>query len=457
MSATCAACAAAVAGVDDRFCRTCGAALALGADLGPRADPAPDPGQVASTVEAVRRDAPTRWWLAAVAVLAVLAAGWAATRSGGGGGATVDREQAALDDGTVGGSPASSDAPSLTEPSLAEPDASGPGASEPPRTVRVEEEGTGPVLGRPVGWSLLMGSAYDLGASLHRLDLDTGQLLRYKEVDGGPVLLIGDRLVLLSSRPELGTGSIRTVAVADPGGDPVSLDGPGAVTPEAVVAADPATGGGLWVYQTNSSTARWTRFDGSTGEMLDEVAVGSAASGRPVPGSGPELATSGSSGVFRWATGDGYRLLAPGRPMAAVGGDVLVQSCSSPLDCSLTWIDGSSGEPVDRPVPPDDERVYWYGLVPGSDRYLSGQRWTDGPPFIEGVIVDLTTGRLLELDRPRQGIASSPDGRYLVAIDYFGPAEQVVVYDAETGAVDPLELPPTFTYGGGQMLFVPNG
>ncbi len=446
MSAACAACAAVVANVDDRFCRTCGAALALGADLAPVPEP------VASTAEAVRRDAPTRWWLAAVAVLAVLVAGWAVTRSGGGGGATADREQAALDDGTADGSPASSDAPSPTEPDVSEP-----GPSEPPSTARVEEEGTGPVLGRTVGWSLLMGDAYDLGASLHRLDLDTGQLLRYADVDGGPVLLTGDRLVLLSSRPELGTGSIRTVAVADPGGDPVSLDGPGAVTPEAVVAADPATGGGLWVYQTNSSTARWTRFDDLTGEMLDEVAVGSAASGRPVPGSGPELATSGSSGVFRWATGDGYRPLAPGRPIAAVGGDVLVQSCSSPLVCPLVWIDGSSGEPVDRPAPPDDERVYWYGLVPGSDRYLSGQRWTDGPAFVEGVIVDLTTGRLLELGPPRHGIASSPDGRYLVAIDYFGPDEQVVVYDAETGAVDPLELPPAFAYGGGQMLFVPNG
>lgn len=456
MTATCAACAAAVAGVDDRFCRACGAALALGADLVPRADPASEPGPVAATAEAVRRDAPTRWWLAAVAVLAVLAAGWAVTRSGGGGGDTTDREQAALNDGTTDPSPTSSDGPSPTDSSSTEPAAGEPVAGEPPSTVRVVDEGAGPVLGRPVGWSVLMGDAFDLGARLQRLDLDTGQMLRYTEVTGGPALLIGDRFVLVSLDADLGT-AIRTVAVADPAGDTVTLDGPGFTTPGAVVAADPATGSGLWVYETNSSTARWTRFDDVTGEMLDEVAVGAAASGRPVAGAGPELATSGSSGVFRWATGDGYGLLAPGRPIAAVGGDVLVQSCSSPLVCPLAWIDGASGEPVDRPLPPADGQVFWYGLVPGSDRYLSGQRWTDGPAFVEGVIVDLVTGRVLELDRPRHGIASSPDGRYLVAIDYFGPSQQAVVYDAETGAVDPLELPPAFAYGGGQMLFVPNG
>ncbi len=445
MRGTCPACLA-PAGAGARFCRSCGAALGLdaGFDPGSEAGLGDGPAALAAPLS-VRRDAPTRWWVAVVAMVVVLAAGWAVTRSGG------DASDATAD-GVADSAPPATDA-AATEPTTdatSRPTTSGGTAP----TMRVVDEGEGPVLGRPVGWSVVVGDPYNVGGSLWRLDLDTGRLVRFPEVDGGPLLAVGDRLVmagLTSSSPD-GGFSLRSISLSDPTADPVPFQAPATVSIFSSVPASssgPRAGGGLWVHD-DGLDPHWLLLSVETGTVLDEVPGG----GGIVPGRGPELATSASWGLYRRA-GDGYRLVTPGRPVASAGTDVLLETCSSPMDCRLAWVDEVSGETVERPVPPTDPAFWWRGLVPGSDRYLTGQRLGDQPYLFNPVVFDLVTGRMLDFDGVGQGIASSPDGRFLLTADLYGPSPAgLVIYDAETGTPHPLGAPGQV--GDTAAVFVPN-
>ncbi len=450
MSGTCPACLA-PAGAGARFCRSCGAALGLdtGFNPGPEAGPGDDgpaSAGVPTATVSVRRDAPTRWWLAAAAVAIVLAAGWAVSRSGGGRG-----DAATEDSATEESAPPSTDATTDPTTDTTARSAANGGTTA---TMRVVDEGEGPTLGRPVGWSVVVGDPYDSGGGLWWLDLDTGRLLRYPKVDGGPLLAVGDRLVMMEAPPSgIGGLSLRSISLRDPTADPVPFQTPTTVSTFSPVPASvsgPRAGGGVWVYDEGPEP-HWLLLSVESGAVLDEVPGG----GGIVSGRGPELATSSSWGLYR-RTGGGYRLVAPGRPVTAAGTDVLLETCSSPMDCRLGWVDEVSGEAVDRPAPPADPAFWWQGLVPGGDRYLTGQRQGDDQYQFDPVVFDLVTGRVLDFEGIGQGVASSPDGRFLLTADQFGPSPAgLVIYDAETGTAHPVGSPGQI--GNAQAVFVPNG
>ncbi len=129
---------------------------------------------------------------------------------------------------------------------------------------------------------------------------------------------------------------------------------------------------------------------------------------------------------------------------------------ASPTDCRLAWVDEASGETVERPAPPADPAYWWQRLVPGSDRYLMGQRLGDEQFPFNPVVFDLVAGQMLEFDGVGQGIASNPDGRFLLTANMFDPSPVgLVIYDAETGTPHPLGGPSQV--GDTAAVFVPNG
>ncbi|MEZ5411448.1 MAG: hypothetical protein R2761_25680 [Acidimicrobiales bacterium] len=440
-AAPCPACGDTPATGDARYCRRCGAGL--GSGLGP----ASSAGLVAG--DTVRRDATSarRWIGGAAAAAIMLALAWALARPGDGGSSdrTADTAPAGNSDDSL---------PSTTTTRAGYRDLS----QEPPPDSRVVDEGDGPVLGRPTGWSLLVGDSYDAyGRGLWRIDLDTGRQVNYPEVGGGPVLVAGDRLLLLDIRYEDGTSTLRSVLVADPAGPvgPTTLQAPYIDYPGAIAPADPATGGSVWVFSGQGSSRRWLLLSAVTGGVLDEITLGPG--GWLAPPGGPDLATSADWGIYRRDGSGGFRLLAPGRPIEVAGGDVLVQSCSAPTICRLAWVDATDGKRVDRPVPPGDQDHWWFGLVPGSDRFLNGLRRTDHTDRREiSVVFDLVAGRMVDTGSEGLGVASSPDGRYLFMASDYGPSgEAMSIYDTETGETFPLPRPTGV--GNAQAVFVPNG
>ncbi len=423
-----------------RFCRSCGVGLDNRPQLAAR----------------LRRDAPSRWWLAAAVaalVLAVIGGTWAASRAGDGPGAGPEAGAAAS--GSRG-----------TDPSGMDDDGPPPSGSDEAAEGPVEVEavlevvkGTGPVLSRPVGWSLVLGDLYRPGQGLWRLDLDTGRLVEFPAISGGPVLAVGDRVVLVTTdvdsiEADGAAGTVQVVNAADPTVGTVAIsedEEPAAASP--LVWADPGDGETFWLYSGDTLDARWRLFGLDGGERQDAIEAGPFGIGL-VPGAGPEVATSLGGGVFR-RVGDGYRLVAPGRPIAAQGHSVLVVSCSSPTECTLGWIDRDSGQAVDRPVPALGDALGEFGgsIIPGSDRYLfvvrGGSRAGPGLP----VLVDLDTGRTVELEVGDRPLASSPDGRYLVVIDDHGTSQPVMI-DLESGERLGLARPAITNVAA---VFVPNG
>lgn len=302
----------------------------------------------------------------------------------------------------------------------------------------------GPVFGHTVGWSVFIGDPYAVGVGLWRLDLDTGQLAHYPEVSGAPVLAVGSRLLLQESDPTAGGGQLQVVTADDPSAVVATVDGPTVPYPGAPIPAVPADGDSLWLRHDHDGMA-WQLVRLSDGAVLDEVGPGGVGLAW---GGGPDVVTTGSGGVFR-RDGDRYRQLAPGLPLTASGGDVLVRTCSSPADCELGWIDADTGQTVDRPVPPDNgaDRV-WQGLVPGSDRFLFGARFVNETAQLE--FFDLVEGRIVEWESESWGgAAASPDGRYLLAED----GGRLSLYDADTGTWATATRP---TVDNLSAVFVPN-
>lgn len=445
----CPACGASAA-EGARYCRLCGAALGL-------ADHGPGPSIGPAATGSIHHDAPSRWWLAGAALLVVLGVGWVAVRSVGRDPATDSAAPSTTADSTPDSTPDSTadTAAESTESSTAES-----GSADASSGVRVVEEGSGPVLGRAVGWSVLVGDPYS-GGGLWRLDLDSGRLLRYPKVAGGPLAVAGDRLLLMDTDLEDGTGALSAVPLDDPSRQPpVPVAGPANVGPFTAPAVGPAEGdggGAVWIFDYGPGTARWVLVSLTTGEMIDEVVVGTAFSSGAVWGAGPELATSGNGGLFR-RDGDDYRLVVPGRTVVAVGGDVLIQTCSSPSDCRMSWVDSDAGQAVDRPIPPlDDDSLWWQGLVPGSDRFVSGRRAERAIEEPQVVLFDLVTSRLIDLGSTAgRGVVASPDGRFLFTSGFGDTSElQMAIYDVEAGESYPLAGSPPVA--NAQAVFVPNG
>lgn len=419
----CPACAAPTE-PGDRFCSACGDALAHPPD---------------ADADAGRRGL-SPWALpaAAVAVLVLGLALWAVGRAGRD--PTESADPTAPDPTTA---TTSADSTATT----GESEATTASGTEPPGDDTYDASRGGPVLGRPIGWSLIAGSPFD--GTVSRFDLDTGEWSRFAKVRGGPLAALDGKVVLLT-QDDSGGSVLSIVPQDDPAADgidvPLSdrlLTLPWPVQPDG--------NGNIWTLGGDEVATSWWLIRLRDGAKLDEVATAPASLAAPVAGAGPEVASSGSGGVYR-RTGDGYRFLGTGVPMAVSRGAVLTKECTGPLVCPLRWIDLETGQPVERAVPVDDH-VYWFSASSGG-RFLVGQRLTaTAPPFTFEVLVhDLESGRIMPVSGGGAdgGFAASPDGRFLAVWTNDG----LHLYDVEADRWVLVDRP------GGQstnLVFAPNG
>lgn len=443
----------------DRFCPACGTALAgsgLVEDqpagwaavsdspdepelLGLEAVPAgPGPGRPPSG----ERRWPRLWLAVPAGVLVLAVALWAVGRSG-----------ADPDDAGDTAPPGAS----TTQPGAADADDTAAGSDEPATTETTADPATiptydaeagGPVLGRPIGWSLLIGDSFQ--TPLGRLDLDTGERVDFEGVTAAPVAALDGHLVL-QEEGESGT-TLRIVPVDDPAAEGIEiLASQSSFGPQWPVV--PAGDGGLWIYDDTDGTTTWRLIRLRDGKLLDEVPAPSSFQVYPVSGGGPEVTTSTSGGVYR-RDGTGYRLISPGRPVTVHQGAVLVTICSAPADCQLQWLDADTGEPVERPLPPAGAApgVTWAGMIDDAGRFLIGYRLTGPTGSYALALFDRDRQRVtaVDLDDFSGGLAASPDGRYLAATGPRG----ITIYDADQ---DRWITVRQASYNGAGVLFVANG
>lgn len=365
--------------------------------------------------DSLQRQGSSRLWMGVAAVVLAVAAGaWAVGRVGSAG-----PEGSA---GTQSSAPATEPDAAATDPSIGGDDTAANGQPGTTDGIRITEETTTtadgasgePVLGRPVGWALLLGSPFGGSDSLERIDLDTGIETSFDGAAHGAPVLIGGRLVLVTGA-DTGSPKLRIVPLADPttGGPEVAMGDAVSPLPYSWPFHPGPDGDTFWLYVAKDGEAVWRLIRSSDGELVEEMAAGKPYDAPPVPGAGPDVVTSGGGGVYGRDGDGGYRFITGGRPLAVSDGSVLVQSCTGPAACQKRWVSVASGAPVDRPIPPDDG-TFWFYVVPGSDRYLYGRRQTSGFDAV-AVIFDLDTGRVIESQHSISGgVATTPDSRIIV-------------------------------------------
>lgn len=423
---------------------------------------APDGVEVAATLG--RRGAPRLWLGLAAVVCLLVGSAWAIGRAGSSGPGPAAAASSSVPDASSASTDGSSAADGGTAPSpvpavattilVTGSDRGGydsTSTSTPAGGSAVSRAGTGPVLGRPVGWSVIYGTSFGPDEAVRRLDLDTGVDVSFGQLQGSPVLVVDDRLVL-SSTTEAGAAAVRIVPARDPQAPGVvgpDMAAPFLLGPDTVA---PGPAGTAWIYGPAADGYVWQQVRLSDGKVLDLVPAGAPTSGGPVSGGGPDVQTSGSGGVYR-RTGHQYVLVAEGRPLIVSGDAVLVRRCSSPTACRLRWVATADGRPVDRALLPEDGTL-WRAL-PGTSRFVLGYRvpGTGGDIEHPFVIYDLERGQAIPTGmRMPGGAASSPDGRVLVVSEEAG----FRFYDVEQGRWYQVSEGGNRGNGEFSFAFVPN-
>ena len=466
----CPACGAAT-DVGDRYCAGCGEGLAAAfptagaadrsaAGEGPTGLDEPEllladtaaSRTVADDVRPPGRGPSAGVWSAVVLGIVVVGlAVWAIGRAGPDGGAATGGTVPATSTTGPASSGGTATDGTATDGTATDGTATDGTAADDPAVARYDPDDpddVGPVLGRGVGWSLIGGSRFTPG--LVRIDLDTGDQVRFDDVTGAPLLALDGTLVLQNDEDD-GSTALRLVPLDDPAADgatvAVELSGPWADWP-----VFPAGDGGLWVYNSTIEATTWRLVRLRDGRQIDEVAAPPANQVLPLSGGGPFVSTSSAGGLYR-REGDGFRLVSPGSPITVDQDAALVQMCDSPATCQLQWIDVDSGQVLDRALPPTDGVDGWIRAADPAGRFLVGWRADgDGPDSSQLLLYDLERQRMV---KPLTGwdnglVAATPDGRYLA----FAGTDAIRIYDADEDRMVDLSMTgDSIDYA----VFVPNG
>lgn len=459
-------------GENDRFCARCGTALDSAPTSGPVGPPSsvppwPDSGDASlgadadvqvldlgpdvSTPDSVVRRAPSlRFWGAiAAGVLGIVIGLWALGRAGESPPAATPAATTLSPTTSAVQLPTAGDTTTTVRTTTAgDPDSTGnvTTTTTVDTSTSIVGHQAGPVLGRRIGWSMFIGGGYD-GGDLRKVDLDTGIVTTYPGVRGQPVSA-SERFLVLDQQPASdGVLALRSVPLDDPAGPGHVLAGPGMSYFDGVVPTVEPAGDRQWIALQRDTTWTWALVNLEDGATLDE-APGGLIGRIPVPGGGPDVASSGSGGVYiRQGDTDTYRQMSSGMPLAATEHLVLVRTCTSPVDCTVQWLDRVTWKPVDRPVP--DASIDYYFAVFGGGRYIL-EADLSIPTGPETRVFDAARGETHQAGTLGQGAAgASRDGRYLAAINDDG----LVIEDPDHGTKV------TVSWSGsasGLIVFVPN-
>ncbi len=261
-----------------------------------------------------------------------------------------------------------------------------------------------------------------------------GQLLRIDLVDGSTSLhdapgrllgAFGRRLILLDR-----DGTVTALSLDDLDADPESLGEP-AESGHDVVAASLTSDGVVHLTTGFFSSARpdlrMTRLDLASGSTQSVAVERYGSFGLiEVPG----------GGLFELAE-NGFRPLVDGSVRFHGERLIVVEECTTPDQCRRYWLDRSTGEEVDRPVPEQAD-----GVLLGPGGRVAMVFGTSSP-----VLVDLETGDAFPntvglSDDPGIAIsrnALTPDERFLAARN-SAASRAIMIHDLERRVSWTIEL-----------------
>lgn len=419
--ASCRACGAGI-GRQFRFCSQCGVAAGVELDLLDLAPPAHDE----ATVSYGR---PGRFWAAVGGgALAVLAGLWALSSLGGGGGAG--------DTADAGHRPTTTDR--AASPPTTDTGPTAPSAAEGAATTTAAEAGTsttviaggGPLLGEPVGLSLLIGSEQ----RLRRVDLDTGVVTTY-ERSGIPLFATGGFVLIQGSG-----GLVRAAPLADPDAETPSLWSP--FSP-ALPRPGPKPGE-VWLPDASGQTLVWRLVDAGSRDVISEIDTGSA-DWWSQPESILDPVVVGSTGEVFVRVDESFERVADGELIAVGRTRVLVRRCENPASCTLHWLDRASWRETADPVPDVAARQVSTASISDDGRLLVYAT------AAESYLFDVSRGQEVAQVASWPGsLPVSADGRWAALVHVAG---RIALYDVERGTV--TEAPVSLS-NAAQVIIVPS-
>ena len=318
------------------------------------------------------------------------------------------------------GAPGDLDRPAVTEPQA-------------PLTVDITagvQTGSGPVLGRETGMSLIVGGS---NTPFRVLDLDTGDLV-VSETVLAPQFIAGSTLIYVSDTmtwSSIELGELDGERPTDDAGRPFRPLGNSAL----VVPADDDS---VWLTWSRTDGGRdWQLIDLESHQVLRQVStpIEVRIPGGAEPFSGPEVVGSEAGGVFALQDDNTYEQVLDGVLIAVGSNEVLVRQCSPTLECVAQWFARGTWTATGRPAPDAD-------LADG--RLVAGGLLLAGAipqPALGAGLYDMATGQVLRSlgPAPLSGAVVSPDGQWLVR-RLLGRVEVVDVLDGQSTVVLNLDL-----------------
>lgn len=307
--------------------------------------------------------------------------------------------------------------------------------TEPQAPLRVDitsgvQTGSGPVLGRETGLSLVVGGS---NTPFRLLDLDSGDLV-VSETILAPQFIAGSMLVYVSDTMTWSAIELSELDGERPNDEAGRSFSPLGTAPLVVPASDNT----VWLTWSRTDGGRdWQLIDLGSFEVLRQVTtpIEVRIPGGAQPFTGPEVVGSEAGGVFELQQDNSFEQVLDGVLIAVGATDVLARQCSPTLECTARWFARGTWAAIEQPAPNAD-------LANG--RLVAGGLLLAGAvpqPALGAGLYDVASGQILRSlgPAPLSGAVVSPDGRWLVR-RLLGRVEVVDVLDGQSTVVLNLDL-----------------
>ncbi|MEO6318985.1 MAG: hypothetical protein ABIP36_09405 [Acidimicrobiales bacterium] len=290
---------------------------------------------------------------------------------------------------------------------------------------------SGPILGQPVGASLLLAGE---GDDWTLVDLDSGARERVSIAadDPGQLVPVRDGVVAISDG--------RAVLHALPGAEPVDL-GPGEQVlssglPDRVWIVGSARG---FDGQPAGADARLVGLDGA---VLEQVTLAV-----PYPGAATaDGLVFTRDGQTHLATPTGVAVIAPGPLLGVAGKRVLYLACEGVADCRPEGLDLTTGAVVSYARTADSARSFVQAVLAPDGRLAITSSTSAGDPGVltvyasdGGVVIEIADGSLqyppVWLPSERGVLVAAGSGRRTVSVGPDGSPQLAAIPALEGGGV----------------------
>ncbi|MEM9565873.1 MAG: hypothetical protein AAGA93_24845 [Actinomycetota bacterium] len=419
----------------DRFCRRCGRPAGEQAGLVPLLEPHASVSTERVT-SAAGRNPKVLYVVGAITVVLAVALVLATTGSSDAPGTDERTTPASEPSASVRAPP---EEPQVATSPTSEPTSATTSGADTASSLLAARPGA-PLLGTEVGYKLLVSTT----GRPALIDLDRGTTLHVEGSRVFPIAVAGPWVVIDRATP----GGLARLPLDDLAADPdpiFAVDGATATfvsSPSGQV--DPRSILVSLIRQTRDpAEIDETQYvvDPLSGEAVERVddELWLDVSGLDADPNNT-LVTGPAGGVYtRSSPEDGYRQVADGRLLAADDQRALVQSCDSTLQCTLTWLDRRTWEPLDLHVP--SRQAGSVVLLHGTDWLLES---TFGPEA-RASLLNVATGATRTVRPPEFGFRSgavlpavSSDGQWLAEVT--DQPRVIAITNLTTGETTEIEL-----------------